>query len=432
MDVKRLFLSELLRRFTLPLFFGILLYAELVDLAVSQLYLFLVVIGLICMLVQYRQIHEVLVSSRQTVVFWVTPLLLLSLWTILSSVTVLGAQVFISQWEAQQMSFYLLVPFVYFAFYFARPTIEQFFKTLILAALCLVPYDLIACFLQDARGVGTMSIPIIRGDMGMGIGLVSLAAALGMSSRRWRWAGGVGFIAGVILSVMSGSRGGWLAFFTFVPFVFYLAYKRSKVGEVSVYRDLKWILLTFLIVFLLCPHNPFLDRVITAINNLLGFSEGHYQTSVGWRLVMWKAALWGWLEKPFMGWGLTHYWDLFRGYLDATGMPFREKFYFHQPHNEYLRFLAETGTLGLVFYLMVYAGPLALVYSIFRRLSATYGDFSRIPRSHFYLLVLILACIETVAEFSLTFLGLTSIMIGYFYIVTVTGALAVLNRLPVG
>ncbi len=393
---------------------ALLLYAALVDRAVYPFFYALAALGMVAVPEVWRGRHALSVSALAG--FWVLPVAGLALWTLFAGWLQVGDG-FWQRHETSLMLSYLLLPGVVMGLWHSRLDGQWLFRVIIIASLYSVPYDIAACIKQDARGVGALSLPIIRGDMGMLLGLAALTAMLGVEGRWWRRLAAAGFVGGVYLSVMSGSRGGWVAFLTALPLAIWFVRHHAPQRQ-----ELLWgAVLTLLVLVVLCP-NTLGARIQQTVLSLFGFFfEDEYRTSLGWRFVMWKAAFWGWLQHPWLGWGLGSFWEIFQQYLAVVNMPFNEPFYFHRPHNEYLQFLSEAGLPGLILYLAVYGAPLLWLWRHRRWLA----DQSLSIKATALLLFVV---IEATAEVALSFLSLISIMIGLSYGVLVSAALVVLMR----
>jgi O-antigen ligase len=128
-------------------------------------------------------------------------------------------------------------------------------------------------------------------------------------------------------------------------------------------RNISIALLVLLIlsasVFWLSRDNPFWQK-IPGIARLASVS--FESESVRDRLIAWQIGLEAFKEKPLLGWGFENFRIAFNKYYDpkilSTSM---SGTYWDKPHNILLEYLVNTGVLGLLAYLGIFA---AAFYSI--------------------------------------------------------------------
>ena len=97
------------------------------------------------------------------------------------------------------------------------------------------------------------------------------------------------------------------------------------------------------------------DRVNIGITDILQYTEGKRETSMGWRFLMWKGSFSMFLSSPLFGIGTGDYVVTMHRYIASGAYP-ESLLQFNQPHNMYLFALATNGLLGLA----------ALMYPFFR------------------------------------------------------------------
>jgi O-antigen ligase len=88
------------------------------------------------------------------------------------------------------------------------------------------------------------------------------------------------------------------------------------------------------------------DRVNIGIADIAQYAGGNKETSMGWRFLMWKAALSMFLSNPVFGIGTGDYVVTMHRYIESGAYP-SSLLQFNQPHNMYLFALATNGLLGL-------------------------------------------------------------------------------------
>ncbi|HOY23807.1 MAG TPA: O-antigen ligase family protein [Cellvibrio sp.] len=179
----------------------------------------------------------------------------------------------------------------------------------------------------------------------------------------------LGIVSGILASVLSGARGGWLA----LPFglvAFYLAN--------DVHKNTKKTAL--FIVAILCAAgfaHYFLSqdvlqaRVQDAISDLQQyFQANNANTSLGARLTLWQASLPLIAEHPVLGWGSV------ANYVSLSGDSADVFQRFNHFHNDILDALVKRGLLGGLALLVIYVLPAVLFYRQLKQCSPTKKPFA--------------------------------------------------------
>lgn len=173
----------------------------------------------------------------------------------------------------------------------------------------------------------------------------------------------MGALAGLLASVLSGTRGGWVVFPA-------LALLVSGAGLLSLPRGRVLALVVMLVVALLAmalmPRAPVSDRLGQGVNNLQEYTQGGTGSSLGLRLEMWRAG-WALIQvKPLLGWG--------EGRLEARRDQWVVEGRFNpgisrydQLHNDIVDTLARRGVIGLATLLGLYFVPLLLFWRYWRQ-----------------------------------------------------------------
>ena len=216
-----------------------------------------------------------------------------------------------------------------------------------IAAGSLGYYQKYVIGLNVANGF-THKIPF--GDISLMLGMFSLAALI--PGKNWKaplWLSVLavlGFGFGLLGSLCSGTRGGWIA----LPLLFWLILSTAITS-----RKLRWGLFSgFVVLLLLIYSNNSLvqskvDRAVTTTQSY--FAEGKIEGSAGTRLEMWKGALTIFAENPWIGVGKEQY-STAAERLKAEGR-FKTDIYDH-PHNDMFNLLAELGVIGGLALLLLY------------------------------------------------------------------------------
>ncbi len=203
--------------------------------------------------------------------------------------------------------------------------------------------------------------PIQFGNLSMLLGVLCLAG-LGwavVQRRRLPWVLllSAGALCGVVGSLFSGSRGGWVG----VPFILLVLYRgygrhlssRLKFSAVAV------ILVGGVLMYSV-PQTGVQERVHQAFDDVERYISGENRTSsVGARFEMWRGATRLFLERPLIGWGESGYSDGMarlaeEGVIDPVAT------HWGHAHNEFIDASAKRGLIGLVALLALYLVPMRL------------------------------------------------------------------------
>ena len=213
--------------------------------------------------------------------------------------------------------------------------------------------------------VGNGMNPIPFGNLALLSGSLSLAGLVFLSTARYglRLALGLAAVGGLLASVLSGTRGGWVVF-PVLALILLLAFhatrprwgrfRGSMVGLVAV-------LVAVLLAMSLMPGAPVKGRLAQGVANLQEYAGGDAGSSLGVRLEMWRA---GWqliTLRPGLGWG--------EGRLEAQRDAWVEEGRFHsgisrydQLHSDLVDTFARRGVPGLLSLMALYGVPLWLFW----------------------------------------------------------------------
>ena len=213
-------------------------------------------------------------------------------------------------------------------------------------------------FLGIERATGYTYV-IQFGNISMLFGIFCLAglgwAAVQPNARRWVAFLLLGALAGMLGSLLSGSRGGWIG----LPFVFLVLYRAyGRELSVSVRSGAVATVLALAALVYLLPQTGVQSRVDQAFHDIEQYQQGNKWTSLGARLDMWQGALTLIAEKPLTGWGWNGYSQGMQALVDkGQVIQFAAD---NHAHNEYLDNFARRGVLGLLSLLALYLVPLRL------------------------------------------------------------------------
>jgi len=212
------------------------------------------------------------------------------------------------------------------------------------------------------------------GDLSLLLGLMCLVliAVRPPSLRRpWMlWLAGCGAVLGPLGSVLSESRGGWLALLVVLPVMGWLCWQwlpRRRFVQAAL-----MVALGLAGLFLTQPH--LIDqRLEKARAEIVQYEAGDDSvTSVGQRLSHWKLA-WqmGW-DRPLTGW-TQHGYEVEKARRVQAGLANPSVLGFTHAHNEVLDIFAKRGLPGVAVLLFFYGVPLALFWPTRRRLPPAAG-----------------------------------------------------------
>lgn len=170
-------------------------------------------------------------------------------------------------------------------------------------------------------------------------------------------------LAGLLASVLSGTRGGWVVFPALALLVCVTAFvslpRRRMIALVAV-------LMAALLSMAFLPRASVTARVGEGVENLQEYAEGNAGSSLGVRLEMWRA---GWhliQQKPLLGWGEGRL-EAQRDQWVAEGRFNRGISQYDQLHSDTVDTLARRGIVGMLSLFALYLMPLGLFWHYWRR-----------------------------------------------------------------
>jgi len=186
---------------------------------------------------------------------------------------------------------------------------------------------------------------------------------LNIRDRRWRTA--IAFLIPVFLFFIwfTQTRGPFLGLGAgLAVFLLYLGFGGSQAAR-------RTSLLLFLIIAILSGflytvrYSPIMQKL--ALTRFFNITLNNISTET--RFWSWAAAFKGWKERPIFGWGPENYGRLFDKYFDTRHFIPNEHSdtWYDRAHNVIFDYLAETGIVGLLSYLSIFA---VLLFLFFRRM----------------------------------------------------------------
>ncbi len=176
-------------------------------------------------------------------------------------------------------------------------------------------------------------------------------------------------VAGLEASVLSHSRGGWLALLLAVPLAFAWLYRNRR----TMFRASALAIVALLALVAVLNMGTLAQRVDTMEREIHTYDQrGDADTSVGQRLEHWRFAWDAALEKPLLGWGFSGYMRE-KAARSAAGMYAPAIVEYKFVHNEVLDQWVKLGITGPAVLLLFYFLPFAMFLPTPRRMHA-YGN----------------------------------------------------------
>jgi len=237
----------------------------------------------------------------------------------------------------------------------ARPPRRMLWWGVIAGALAALPF---VAWQRIALGIdrpGGLINAITFGDLALLLALLSVAAAIDMKDepRNARLAA-VGALAGLAASMLTGSRGGWVALLVAVPL--FLRHTRGiRAGGV---RALLAVGAALVLAAWFVPASGMQARFDEGVSDIrTWFDGGNVVTRVGTRLELWKGASMLIAERPLLGRDFEACRERMgeyvrEGRLDPVVLTLPHL------HNDGLQELAKGGVVGFALWIAVLVAPL--------------------------------------------------------------------------
>lgn len=211
-------------------------------------------------------------------------------------------------------------------------------------------YEVVFSHADRARSI---THPIIFGDLSLAMGVMTLAGA-GWFRSQAKWQillPCIALICGVLASVLSGSRGGWVAVpFLFLIFLWYIKNIFSfqqKITLVTVFT------LTLSALYF-TPQTRVSYHIDRTINNVKLYMDSDIDSpyrssssSIGTRFEMWQASVSIFQKHPIIGVGWGNYKEN-ASLLVKQGLRNKSAASFEHPHNQFFSALVKGGLLSFI------------------------------------------------------------------------------------
>jgi len=187
--------------------------------------------------------------------------------------------------------------------------------------------------------------------------------------QRFRWPGkllaAVAVLAALHASVLSQSRGGWLALLLAIPLGLVLLYQidRRALGRVVLGLVVLLALVTALNYRVVAERMHIMEKEVQTYD-----AKGDASSSVGQRMEHWRFAVDMIKEKPLIGWGFGPYMEE-KAARVAAGKYQQSIVEYKFVHNEVLDVLVKRGIVGLIALLVFYALPIWMFWPTRERLA---------------------------------------------------------------
>ncbi|HGO5847719.1 O-antigen ligase family protein [Mannheimia haemolytica] len=241
----------------------------------------------------------------------------------------------------------LLIPLIIlFRLYpIKKETVLHFIPIGALVAGCIAIYQR---FILNLKFPFPKIMRIQSGNIAILLSLFSIAIAFHWLSKK-RIKTGIAYLVfamfGLFASILTGARGGWLAF---IPICFFILFLNLRQLNKKAIFLILLALISSLSFFISKPEFGIQKRYNAAKNDIIVFLEkGNRHSSLGARFDMWENALIGIREKPLLGHGSTGY-ETFKKKQIETKQMAKTTLRFNSLHNQYLEAFVKRGVVGFM------------------------------------------------------------------------------------
>lgn len=244
-----------------------------------------------------------------------------------------------------------------------------------IAGAALAFWQLVGLHIE--RPQAATSNPIHYGNVSMLLGLLALCGLEWARAQPQRLAWTTlllaGSLAGIFGSIMSGSRGGWIA----MPVcLIILAIQHARIHGKRYLVITITLLISLIAAAYNMPNSPIHQRATIAMSELEKFEDtGNVDTSVGERLEMWRTALDMSSQNLWLGIGRTGYLGQKQELVDEGQMS-KAVGEYTNAHNDYLDALVKRGIVGVLALLALFLVPLTLFTRALRHSAAPARPFA--------------------------------------------------------
>lgn len=191
---------------------------------------------------------------------------------------------------------------------------------------------------------GIMSIQ--AGDIAIVLGLFSIAISFYWFAQKKNSIGILYIIFagfGVLASILTGARGGWIAFPLCFLLILFFNFKQIN-KKILTFSSLLFVLAISLFIYR--PEFGIQKRYNAAKHDITQYLEkGNKKTSLGARFDMWENGLIAITEQPILGHGSSGYEEFKQKQLESKKMV-KTTLEFNSLHNQYLEAFVKRGAIG--------------------------------------------------------------------------------------
>ncbi|MBE0469425.1 MAG: O-antigen ligase family protein [Methyloprofundus sp.] len=259
------------------------------------------------------------------------------------------------------LRFILVIP-IYFALRQTKVNLKPFINGILIGALGAGVFAIYQTMFIDVHNVHGYLMKINFGNLGLLLGVMSITGLFLLPEVSYKKTlillCLLSFGFGLTASILSGTRGGWIAmpFFVSLFIVYFPASKKRKLISIGA--------LAIILIITYASNAYFKSRTDAAYSNagtyLYSAGSKAVNTSEGIRFELWKAAWLIFTEQPIFGVGSGQFNDILKEKIDAGEIP--KIPVLNHAHNEPLQILATTGIIGFLSYIFLYAGSAYYFY----------------------------------------------------------------------
>ncbi|UYF99259.1 O-antigen ligase family protein [Halomonas sp. GD1P12] len=199
---------------------------------------------------------------------------------------------------------------------------------------------------------------ILFGNFSLAAGVVCLAGLpwAWQQPKRWGWVMLVaaGALGGLDASLLSGTRGGWLAL-PLTVWMLYRAYGRK--WPLRLRGGISVVIAVLVIGLYSLPQTGVQQRVNSAMSESLDYLNGEAHGSIGVRLELYRVTLQLIAERPWSGYRLQEYRNVLKTLNEQGRVSSGVTEHWHA-HNDILNAWLRYGALGGLATLLLYVAPL--------------------------------------------------------------------------
>lgn len=185
-------------------------------------------------------------------------------------------------------------------------------------------------------------------------------------ARTWVVVAGLAVLMALNASMLSGTRGGWLAVLVALPVGLYLLWRMRPTAMWRMVGSAAAVL----VLVGAANHSVLVERWDVMEKEVQGYDSARKaDNSVGQRLEHWRFAWNVGLERPLLGWGRAGY-IAEKAKRVAAGEYAPSIIEYYYAHNEFLDMFMKAGIVGVLLLLLVYAVPLGMFWPTRARLAA--------------------------------------------------------------